>query len=104
MKPLFILFVMIHLLADLAMPSLPGAFRFNPDESAVAVRVEPFQAQDLKPVSQVDLLREAFQFPRLELRIPVFSHRRSTAPDLIVTLPRRDPSSDRPLPRPAEDH
>jgi len=104
MKPLFILFVLVHLLIDLAMPSLPGAFRFNPDESAVGVRVQPVQVQDLKPVPQVDWLLRSFEFPRLEIKIPVDSRRRVNIPDLILSLPRRDPSSDRPVPRLTEDH
>jgi hypothetical protein len=63
MKLVFILFLVAHLLIDLAMPSLPGAFRFNPDESVVGVRVQPFQPPDLKPVAQMDLPPESFALP-----------------------------------------
>lgn len=69
MKAFFILFVALHLLIDLAMPSLPGAFRFNPDESVVAVRVEPVPAQDLKPATWLDVRREFFELPRLETKL-----------------------------------
>lgn len=103
MKSFFTLFVVIHLLIDLAMPSLPGAFRFNPDESAVGVRVEPTHAQNFKPALQVDLHREAFELPRLQMVIPVDFQTRITDPDLIVLLPRRDPSPDRSLQRLLED-
>ena len=95
MRPFFTLFVVIHLLIDLAMPSLPGAFRFNPDESAVGVRVEPIHAQNLKPALRVDLHREAFELPRLQMVTPVDLQTRISDPELIVLLPRRDPSSDR---------
>ena len=94
MKSVFILFVVIHLLADLAMPSLPGAFRFNPDESVVGVRVEPLHAQDLKPTPQVDLRREPVELPRFQLKPSLDRPARIMAPDLIVLLPRRDPSPD----------
>lgn len=104
MKPLFILFVAIHLLIDLAMPSLPGAFRFNPDESAVAVRLEPVQVQDLKPALQVDVRRALFEFPRSQMTETADASPTMRAPVAIVLLPRRDPSPDRSLPRLTEDH
>ena len=94
MKSLFILFVVVHLLIDLAMPSLPGAFRFNPDESAIGVRVQPLQPQDLKPAPEVDLLWQSFELPRVEM-MTVDPRGRINAPYLIVFLPRRDPSPDR---------
>lgn len=103
MKPLFILFVSLHLLIDLAMPSLPGAFRFNLDESVVGVRVQPVQVQDVKPAAP-DLLPEALELRRVEIKIPVDPQRRIDTPDLILSLPRRDPSSDRSAPRLTEDH
>ncbi|MBI4240263.1 MAG: hypothetical protein HY613_00985 [Candidatus Rokubacteria bacterium] len=94
MKPVFILFVVIHLLVDLAMPSLPGAFRFNPDESVVGVRVGPVHAQELKPTPPVDLRWEPVDLPRFELKPSLDRPARITVPDLIVLLPRRDPSPD----------
>ena len=104
MKLLFVLFVSIHLLIDLAMPSLPGAFRFNPDESAVGVRVQSVQALDLKPATQVDLVLWPFELPRLKGKTPVDPPRRINAPELIAFLPRRDPSPDRSLQGSTEDH
>lgn len=94
-KFLLVLFVAGHLLIDLAMPSLPGAFRFNPDESVVGLRVQPVQAQDLEPIRQMDSLWGPFELPRLTMRTPVALERRVNAGDLIVFLPRRNPSSDR---------
>jgi len=61
MKLLFVLLVTLQLLIDLAMPSLPGAFRFNPDESAIGVRVQPVQAQDLKSALQVGPIQKSFE-------------------------------------------
>lgn len=103
MKSLFILFIAVHLLADLAMPSLPGAFRFDPDESAVGVRVQAVQAQDLRPTVGMDLLRESFELPRVAMKTPVGAQRKTNTLDLIVFLPRRDPSPDRSLQQRAED-
>jgi len=94
MKSLFILFVAVHLLIDLAMPSWPGAFRFNPDESAVGVRVQLLQPQDLKPTPEVDLLWQSFELPRVEMKL-VDPRGRINTPHLIVFLPRRDPSPER---------
>lgn len=104
MKPLFILFVVVHLLIDLAMPSLPGAFRFNPDESAEAVRVQSVQGQDLKPGTPVDLALWRFELPRLVGKMPVVPLRRRIAPGLTAFLPRRDPSPDRSPQGSTEDH
>lgn len=103
MKAFFILFVALHLLIDLAMPSLPGAFRFNPDESVVAVRVEPVPAQDLKPAAWLDVRREFFELPRLETKALIEARLRTDTPDVIVLLPRRDPSADRSSPHQTED-
>ena len=68
MPIVFILFLVAHLLIDLAMPSLPGAFRFNPDESVVGVRVQP--APDQKPVAQMDLPPESFALPIRAMKPP----------------------------------
>ncbi|MBI4561989.1 MAG: hypothetical protein HY724_08080 [Candidatus Rokubacteria bacterium] len=103
MKAFFILFVALHLLIDLAMPSLPGAFRFNPDESAVAVRVEPVEVEDLKPAPRLDLRRELFELPRRGTKALLDARLRTYTPDVIVLLPRRDPSADRSSPHQTED-
>ena len=102
MNPLLILFVAVHLLVDLGMPSA-GAFRFNPDESMVAVRVQPVQAQDFACPPQADPLRVAVETQRLELTVSMDLRRKGNAPNLIVFLPRRDPSSDRSPQSLAED-
>ncbi len=94
MNPLFILFAVAHLVMDLAVPSA-GAFRFNPDESVVAVRVQPVQAQDLASTPKTEPLRVAVEIRRLELTVSADPRRNGNAPDLIALLPRRDPSSDR---------
>lgn len=101
-RSLFVLFVVVHLLVDLAVPS-SGAFRFNPDESVVGVRVQPVQPQDFRPVPQVDPLQASFEAPRVELGTPDDLRARQAAPELIAALPRRDPSSDRSLQRRSED-
>ena len=104
MKALFILFVSLHLLIDLAMPSLPGAFRFNPDESVVGVRVQPVQVQEVKPAAQLDLVRAALESRRVEIKLPVDPPRSTNAPVLNAFLPRRDPSADRSARRSPDDH
>jgi hypothetical protein len=104
MKRLFILFVLVHLLIDLAAPSLPGAFRFNPDESVVGVKVQTVQPHDFKPPLQANPGREFLDLPRLAMKSPVEPQRWASAPDLIALLPRRDPSSDRSLQGSSEDH
>ena len=104
MKTLLVLFVAAHLVLDLAMPSLPGAFRFNPDESAVGVRVAPVHVQDLRPAPQTDLPRAAFERLRLEMKLPVEPQSRVHMRELTVFLPRRDPSTDRSPQAPTEDH
>lgn len=103
MKSLFILFIAVHLLVDLAMPSLPGAFRFNPDESVVGIRVQSVQAQDLRPAVGMDLLWKSFELPRVAMTTPVDPQRKTNTPDLFVFLPRRDPSPDPSLQQRAED-
>ena len=45
MRRLFILFLVGHVVMDLAILSA-GAFRFNADESVLALRVQPIQAQE----------------------------------------------------------
>lgn len=94
MKPIFILFVVVHLLTDLALPSLPGAFRFNPDESVAGIRVQQRAAQDLRAAPQPERLREGALLPRVEKQIPVHPRWNAAPPDLLVLLPRRTPSSD----------
>lgn len=104
MKPFFGLFVAIHLLIDLAMPSLPGAFRFNPAESVAGVRVQPTQLQDVKPAARLDLLREALELRRVESKAPVDLRRNINAPELNAFLARRDPSAERSPRRSPGDH
>ncbi len=104
MKRLFILFVLVHLLIDLAAPSLPGAFRFNPDESVVGVKVQAVQLQDCKPAAQVSPHWEFLEPSRLDAKILGDSERNVGIPGLITLLPRRDPSPDRPLQGSSEDH
>jgi hypothetical protein len=104
MPPVFILFLVVHLLIDLAMPSLPGAFRFNPDESVMGVRVQPVQAPDLKLVAQMDLPPESFALPVRAMKTHTDSKRKTHAPVLTAFLPRRDPTPDRSLKGSVEDH
>lgn len=72
-----------------------GAFRFNPAESTVGVRVQPVQASDLKPAPRVDPLPEPVESARMEISTPADPVQKVKAPELIVLLPRRDPSADR---------
>jgi len=102
MKRVFILFAVGHLVMDLAVPSA-GAFRLNPDESVVAVRVQPVQAQDFACPPQADPLRVAVETRRLELTVSMDLRGNGNTRDLIVLLPRRDPSSDRSPQSLAED-
>ncbi|MBI4608245.1 MAG: hypothetical protein HY726_04475 [Candidatus Rokubacteria bacterium] len=103
MRSLFSLFLVFHLLLDLAMPWLPGAFRFNPDESVVGVRAQPVHTSDVALARQADVLREPDALPRLSPKTPADPQRWSSAVALIVLLPRRDPSSDPSVPRLTED-
>ncbi|MBI4591023.1 MAG: hypothetical protein HY725_19525 [Candidatus Rokubacteria bacterium] len=102
MRRLFILFVMVHVVADLAIPSA-GAFRFNPDESVVALRVQPAQAQDLSSAPPAGSLRLAVELPRLPMQVFHDPRRNTDLPDLVPLLPRRAPSSDRPSQSSTED-
>lgn len=95
MKSLFNLFVVVHLLIDLAMPSLPGAFRFNPDESVVGIRVQSVQTQPLGPALKADLLGKSVALPRLDTKTTAEPQGETDALRVVVLLPRRDPSSDR---------
>jgi hypothetical protein len=104
MKTISILFVVVHLLVDLAIPSLPGAFRFNPDESVVAVRVQIAQAQDLDSVPQLGPPWMTVEVPRLEPKLSIGLRRTVNAPELIALLPRRDPSPNQSRHGSAEDH
>lgn len=101
MKRLFILFVMIHLLLDLAIPSA-GAFRFNPDESATALRARPVQAQELAAPPQDQPLRSTVGLPLPPLKVAADFRRSQNLPDIIPLLPRRDPSADRSLQSPTD--
>ena len=104
MKRVAILFVLLHLLVDLAIPSWPGAFRFNPDESVVAVRVETVQAHDLASAIQGSSLQMTVELPRLDLKPSVGLRRSLNVPDLFAFLPRRDPSPDQSRKGSTEDH
>ena len=101
MKRLFILFVVLHLLMDLALPSA-GAFRLNPDESVVGLRVQPVQAQELAAPPQGQPRRSTVDLPRLALKVPADFRGSQNLPDIIPLLPRRDPSADRSLPSPTD--
>ena len=100
---LLVLFLAVHLTADLAMPSLPGAFRFNPDESVVGVPVEPIQAEGLGPAPSGDSSWEALGLSDLGVGSPPGIQQATSAPVPAVILPRRDTSSDRPPDSVGED-
>jgi len=102
MRRFAILFVVVHLLIDLAMPSLPGAFRFNPDESAVAIRIQPVQLPDIQRATHAGF--ESFDLPRTPLRMPLELIRKASAPGLLPPLARRDPSPDFSRQTASEDH
>ena len=101
MRRSFILLVVLHLAMDLAMPSLPGTFRFNPDESVAGVRV---QGPHVERAGQAGSLRESIDLTRTALRMPVQLTRNVNAPDLPVLLARRDPSRDLSRQSLSEDH
>jgi len=103
-KRVVILFVAVHLLIDLAIPSLPGAFRFNPDESAVGLRMQTVQTQDPAPSPQVRSLWMTAELPRLERKTSAGLRREVKAPDLLAFLPRRDPSPNQSRKGSGEDH
>jgi hypothetical protein len=102
-KRLFVIFVAVHLLTDLALPSLPGAFRFNPDESVAGVREEPVQAQDREPAPQEGRLWASLPAPGPETKILANSKKGLNTPGPIVLLPRRNPSADQPSEEPTKD-
>jgi len=93
MKFFFVLFVAVHLLMDLAMPSLPGAFRFNPEESVAGIRAPANSAQAVRREPRMDLLEESFQPARLAM-LPCIPQRSAKPSDLVVLLPRRNRSPD----------
>lgn len=101
MRRLFIFFVLLHLPLDLAVPSA-GAFRFNPDESVLALRVQPVQAQELAAPPLMEPVRRPLQLPRLAIQPWLDLRRIGNVPDFVPLLPRRDPSSDRSPQSPAE--
>jgi hypothetical protein len=104
MKRLFVLFVVLHLMADVAMPSLPGAFRFDPDESVAGIRVRAVHLQDMAAHLQVNWLQESSETPRVEVKGRLIPDGRPRAPDVAAFLPRRDPSVDRSPQGRTEDH
>jgi hypothetical protein len=101
-KPLFIPLLVVHLLIDLAMPSLPGAFRFNPDESVVGILVQPVQSHEF-PASQMGSPLTSFTLPDRPVRTSTVSIPNANATILVAFLPRRDPTADRSV-KSAEDH
>ena len=86
------------------MPSLPGAFRFNPGESAVAVRTQPVRLPDIERATHAGFLRESFDLPRVPLKMPVELTRNANAPELPLPRARRDPSPDFSRQSTSEDH
>ena len=100
-KRLFILFVLVHLVADLAVP-WAGAFRFNPDESVVALRVQPVQAQEFASGPRAEPLSPVVDLPRLARQVLPDPHRSEGGQESIPFLPRRDPSADGSPQSPAE--
>ena len=101
MRRLFILFLVGHVVMDLAILSA-GAFRFNADESVVALRVQPIQAQELASPPQAEPLRLAVDLRRSAVKVPTDLQRSLTRPELIPLLPRRDPTADRSPQSPTE--
>lgn len=92
MKFLFILFVVGQLLTDLALPSLPGAFRFNPDESVVGVQVSSAQPKELeRPAAREP---EDVETRRPRVQVPAWPPRTRRASSWITPLPRRNPSAE----------
>ncbi|MBI3028050.1 MAG: hypothetical protein HYY64_00850 [Candidatus Rokubacteria bacterium] len=101
MRRLFILFLVGHVVMDLAIFSA-GAFRFNADESVVALRVQPVQAQGFAFLPQVEPLRPAVDLRRPAEKVPTDLQRSLSLPELIPLLPRRDPTADRSPQSPTE--
>ncbi len=101
MRRLFILFLVVHVVMDLAVLS-GGAFRFNAEESVLALRVQPIQAQELASPPQAEPLRLAVNLPRLALQVSTDLRRSLNLPDFIPLLPRRDPAADRSPQSPTE--
>lgn len=101
MRRLFILFLVGHVVMDLAILSA-GAFRFNADESVLALRVQPIQAQGFASLPQAEPLRPAVDLRRSAVKVPADLRRSLTLPELILLLPRRDPTADRSPQSPSE--
>jgi hypothetical protein len=101
MRRLLILFVMVHLLMDLAIPSA-GAFRFNPDESLVGLRVQHVRGQEIDRAPQAEPLRAAVESPRPSVPVSLDPAGVGSVPDFIRLLPRRNPWGDRSPKNPTE--
>lgn len=77
---------------DLALPSLPGAFRFNPDESVVGVQVSSAQPQEVeRPAAREP---EDVETRRPRVQVPAWRPRTRRASPWITPLPRRNPSAE----------
>jgi len=102
MGSLFVLFVAAHLLIDLGIPSLPGAFRFDPDTSVMGVRIPARQAPDLQPSSA--LPRETGPTLLRVARMPGDPKPGAATPVPIAFPRRHDPARDRSPENSTDDH
>jgi len=104
MRPAVIaLVVVLHLLCDLASPTI-GAFRLDPSESVDGVRAEEVQAHAPARALHASPEPKPLVLPTGFVKVtPDPGHPRSTQ-DLVPLLPRRDASPDDAPARSTEDH
>jgi len=102
----FTLLTAVYLLMDFVTPDIPGAFRFNADESVIddssLEKARVAKTVEFKP-SSPNLVHPLLGSISQEVKAPVDPERSATAPDILL-LPRRNPSSDRSSQRSSEDH
>lgn len=102
MNSRFALFVALYLLIDLADPTVPGAFRFDPDESVLGTRVKVVRSQDLIGIPQTEPY-PSVQVPQPVIVAPYSAIPFPPAPAILTLLPRRNPSSDQSSANSGED-
>jgi hypothetical protein len=103
MPALLALIVALHLLCDLAWPSI-GAFRFNPYESIDGVRAEEVAADPADREREPAARPERGPWPVGELTLPSAPRRASSIARRVAFAPRRDLAAGDASARAADDH
>ena len=103
LRALLVLAICVHLLLDMAMPWVPGAFRMSAEESVAAALVRPVIGQHLKPPLQWKPPPVSLDIPHRRVLIRPNASQMVEAPPTILVPTRRN-TSDPPLQSRAEDH